>query len=96
LPAEVHDEGGEVPPLAQVAHDHRARALLDVLGQRVEVRELRRGGCRDKQRRLAGGVVPQPDGGKGRPRARRMLTDQDPTQKQLGDLFNIDQYAPTR
>jgi hypothetical protein len=37
-----------------------------------------------------------PDGGKGRPRARRMLTDQDPTQRQLGDLFNIDQYAPTR
>ena len=36
------------------------------------------------------------DGGKGRPRARRMLTDQDPTQKQLGDLFNIDRYAPTR
>jgi len=36
------------------------------------------------------------DGGKGRPRARRMLTDQDPTQKQLADLFSIDRYAPTR
>jgi len=36
------------------------------------------------------------DGGKGRPRARRMLTDQDPTQKQLADLFSIDRWAPTR
>ena len=36
------------------------------------------------------------DGGKGRPRARRMLTDQTPTQKQLADLFRIDQYTPTR
>lgn len=35
-------------------------------------------------------------GGKGRPRAQRMLTDQDPTQKRLADLFNIDRYAPTR
>jgi transposase len=36
------------------------------------------------------------DGGKGRPRARRMITDMDPTQQRLADLFNIDQYAPTR
>jgi hypothetical protein len=36
------------------------------------------------------------DGSKGRPRARRTLTDQDPTQKHLADLFNIDRYAPTR
>ncbi|MGI8458427.1 MAG: IS1634 family transposase [Propionibacteriaceae bacterium] len=36
------------------------------------------------------------DGGKGRPRARRMLTDQTPTQQQLADLFTIDNYAPTR
>ncbi len=36
------------------------------------------------------------DGGKGRPRARRMLTDMNPTQRQLADLFNIDRYAPTR
>jgi len=36
------------------------------------------------------------DGGKGRPRARRMLTDMDPTQKQLAKLFDIDRYAPTR
>jgi transposase len=36
------------------------------------------------------------DGGKGRPRARRMITDMDPTQQRLADLFGIDRYAPTR
>jgi len=32
----------------------------------------------------------------GRPRARRMLTEMTPTQKQLYELFNLNQYAPTR
>jgi transposase len=36
------------------------------------------------------------DGGKGRPRARRMITDMDPTQQRLADLFNIQRYAATR
>lgn len=36
------------------------------------------------------------DGGKGRPRARRILTDTSPQQDQLADLFNIHRYAPTR
>jgi len=36
------------------------------------------------------------DGGKGRPRAKRMLTDMDPIQQQLADLFGIAHYAPTR
>jgi transposase len=36
------------------------------------------------------------DGGKGRPRAQRMLTDMTPTQRKLADLYNIHQYAPTR
>ena len=36
------------------------------------------------------------DGGKGRPEPRRMLTDMDPTQKRLAELFAIDRYAPTR
>ena len=36
------------------------------------------------------------DGSKGRPRARRILTDMNPTHKQLADLFAIDRYAPTR
>jgi transposase len=36
------------------------------------------------------------DGGKGRPRVQRMLTDTSPTQQRLADLFDIHQYAPTR
>ena len=36
------------------------------------------------------------DGGKGRPRAQRMLTEMDDTQQQLADLFAISRYAPTR
>ncbi|MCA1673985.1 MAG: transposase, partial [Actinobacteria bacterium] len=36
------------------------------------------------------------DGGKGRPRAKRMLTDMEPIQKQLAGMFGIDRYAPTR
>ena len=36
------------------------------------------------------------DGGKGRPRARRMLTDMSPTQQRLAELFGIERYAPTR
>ena len=36
------------------------------------------------------------DGGKGRPRAQRLLTDMSPDQTQLADLFNIKRYAPTR
>ncbi|HET8680622.1 MAG TPA: IS1634 family transposase [Micromonosporaceae bacterium] len=36
------------------------------------------------------------DGGKGRPRAQRLLTDMNPTQRRLYDLFNLDRYAPTR
>jgi len=36
------------------------------------------------------------DGGKGRPRAQRLLTDMTHTQHRLHDLFNLDRYAPTR
>jgi hypothetical protein len=36
------------------------------------------------------------EGGKGRPRARRILTDRNPTQQALYDLFTLDRYAPTR
>jgi hypothetical protein len=32
----------------------------------------------------------------GRPRARRMLTEMTPTQQQLYEIFNLEQYAPTR
>ncbi len=35
-------------------------------------------------------------GDRGRPRARRIITDLDPTQKRLYNLFNLDRYAPRR
>ncbi len=35
-------------------------------------------------------------GDRGRPRARRMITDLDPTQQRLYDLYNLDRYAPRR
>jgi transposase len=35
-------------------------------------------------------------GERGRPRARRMLTEQDATQSRLYDLFSLDSYAPKR
>ena len=36
------------------------------------------------------------DGGPGRPRAQRLLTDMNPTQRRLYHLFHLDRYAPTR
>jgi transposase len=41
-------------------------------------------------------VLLYPTGNKGRPRAQRILTDTDPTQQRLYDLFNLDTYAPKR
>ena len=35
-------------------------------------------------------------GDKGRPRARRMLTEKSPTQQRLHDLFGLDNYAPRK
>lgn len=36
------------------------------------------------------------DGGKGRPRAQRILTDMTPIQQRLADIFDLHHYAPTR
>ena len=41
-------------------------------------------------------VLLYPTGNKGRPRAQRILTDIDPTQQRLFDLFNLDAHAPRR
>jgi hypothetical protein len=70
---------------------HLMRRQAETAGLHLSVREL--------LATLAGieeTVLLYHDGGKGRPRARRMLTDMSPTQQQLADLFNIDRYAPTR
>ena len=70
---------------------HLMRREADNAGLHLSVREL--------LATLAGiqeTVLLYHDGGKGRPRARRILTDTDPTQQRLADLFSIDRYAPTR
>jgi transposase len=70
---------------------HLMRRQADRAGLRMSVREL--------LNQLAGigeTVLLYHDGGKGRPRARRMLTDTTPTQDRLADLFDIHRYAPTR
>lgn len=41
-------------------------------------------------------VLLYPTGTKGRPRAQRILTDKNPTQQRLYDLFTLDTYAPRR
>jgi len=41
-------------------------------------------------------VLLYPTGGKGRPRAQRILTDTDPTQDKLFKLFGLSSYAPRR
>jgi hypothetical protein len=41
-------------------------------------------------------VLLYPTGNKGPPRAQRILTDTEPTQKRLYDLFELPTYAPKR
>ena len=70
---------------------HLMRREADNAGLHLSVREL--------LRTLAGvqeTVLLYHDGGKGRPRARRMLTDMDTTQQRLAELFGINQYTPSR
>jgi transposase len=70
---------------------HLLRRQADHAGLHLSVRELLAG--------LAGiqeTVLLYHDGGKGRPRARRMLTEMNPTQQRLADLFDLHRYAPTR
>lgn len=70
---------------------HLLRRQADHAGLHLSVREL--------LAELAGiqeTVLLYHDGGKGRPRARRMLTEMTPTQQRLADLFDIHRYAPTR
>ena len=41
-------------------------------------------------------VLLYPTGNKGRPRAQRILTDTNPTQTALFELFDLEKYAPQR
>jgi transposase len=70
---------------------HLMRREADNAGLHMSVREL--------LNTLAGigeTVLLYHDGSKGRPRARRMITDMDPTQQRLAELFAINRFAPTR
>jgi len=70
---------------------HLMRREAERAGLHLSVRELLAtlGGVEET-------VLLYHDGGKGRPRARRMLTDMSPTQQRLAELFDVRRYAPTR
>ena len=70
---------------------HLMRRHADRAGLHMSVRDLL-----DQLAGIEETVLLYHDGGKGRPRAQRMLTDMTPTQQRLADLFTIHQYAPTR
>ena len=70
---------------------HLMRRHADRAGLHLSVRELL-----DHLADIQETVLLYHDGGKGRPRAQRMLTDMTPTQRKLADLFDIHRYAPTR
>ncbi len=70
---------------------HLMRREAHHAGIDLSVRELLRtlGGIEET-------ILLYPTGNKGRPRAQRILTDQDPTQQRLFKLFNLNTHAPRR
>jgi hypothetical protein len=72
-----------------VAHLMRRRAAQ--AGLHLSVRELL-----DHLAGIGETVLLHHNGGKGRPRAQRILTDMSDTQHRLYDLFALDRHAPTR
>lgn len=87
--------------------DHKIRVhvlccVLALTVARLMVREADRHGMHMSVLELLGGrgeiqeTVLLYQGGRGRPRARRMLTEMDPRQRCLYDLFGLDFYAPAR
>jgi transposase len=70
---------------------HLMRRHAHQAGLQMSVRELL-----DQLAGIGETVLLHHDGGKGRPRATRMLTDMTNTQQKLADLFAISRYAPTR
>ncbi|MBI4872730.1 MAG: IS1634 family transposase [Candidatus Riflebacteria bacterium] len=81
---------------------HVFYCVLALMVARLMVREADRNGMhmsvRELLETLAGiqETVLLYQGERGRPRARRMLTEIDPTQQRLYDLFGLDAYAPMR
>jgi hypothetical protein len=81
---------------------HVGYCVLALMVARLMVREADRAGLKMSVRELlatVGGIeetVLLYQGERGRPRARRMLTEMDPTQRRLYKLFGLDEYAPKR
>jgi transposase len=74
-----------------LAAAHLIRRQAAQAGLHLSVRELL-----DHLAGIGETVLLHHDGGKGRPRAQRILTDMNHTQRALYDLFGLDRYAPTR
>lgn len=74
-----------------LAAAHLMRRRAQQAGLAMSVRELL-----DHLEGIGETLLLHHDGGKGRPRAQRILTDMSDTQRRLYDLFSLDRYAPTR
>lgn len=74
-----------------LATAHLMRRTAERAGLHLSVRELL-----EQLEDIGETVLLHHDGGKGRPRAQRLLTDMSTTQRRLYDLFDLDRYAPTR
>jgi transposase len=70
---------------------HLMRRTADRAGLHLSVRELL-----EHLEDIGETVLLHHTGGKGRPRAQRLLTDMTDTQRRLFDLFELHRYAPTR
>jgi transposase len=81
---------------------HVAHCVLALMTARLMVREADHAGMPMSVRELLSTLAEIEEtvllyqGERGRPRARRMLTEMDPTQRRLYDLFGLDAFAPTR
>lgn len=81
---------------------HVFYCVLALMVAKLMVREAERAGMHLSVRALLESLAGIEEtlllyqGERGRPRARRMLTEMDPTQSRLYDLFGLDAYAPKR
>ena len=81
---------------------HVAHCVLALMTARLMVREAAQAGITMSVRELLSTLAAIQEtvllyqGDRGRPRARRMLTEMEPVQRRLYDLFGLDTYAPTR
>ena len=79
---------------------HVLYCVLALMAARLMVREADHAGMHMSVRELLSSLAGIEEtllfyqGERGRPRARRMLTDMDPTQRRLYDLFGLNAYAP--